>query len=120
MLTKPDISLILIVVALILGCYFLFDLSKNIEKFVVVEVDGKTEKNIKLPQNMIFDNHGKDGWLKIEISGRKVRVLDSSCPNKLCVNSGWINKSGESIICLPNRVVIKIVGEEKEFDGITR
>lgn len=119
MITKPDISLILSVLALIVGCYFLFDLSRGVEKYVVIEIDGRKGEKMNLPQNMTFEVHGKEGPMKIEISGRKVRVSDSSCPNKTCVNSGWIKKSGESIICLPNRAIIKILGEE-ELDGTTR
>lgn len=120
MLTKPDISLVFSVLAFIVGCYFLFDLSRDVEKFVVIEIDGRNEKKIDLPENSIFDVYGKEGSIKVEISGRKVRILDSSCPNKICVNSGWINKNGESIICLPNRAIIKILGEEEKLDGTTR
>ncbi|MDD5773720.1 MAG: NusG domain II-containing protein [bacterium] len=120
MLTKSDISLVLSVIAVIVGCYFLYDLSRGVEKFVVVEIDGRIEKKIDLPKNLIFDVNGVNGPIKIEISGRKVRMLDSSCPNKICVKSGWINKRGESIICLPNRAIVKILGEEEELDGTTR
>jgi len=120
MLTKSDFSLIFAVIALILGSYFLFDLSRDIERYVVIYVDGNEINKIKLPQNIKFDFNGKEGPIKLEINGRKARVLDSSCPNKVCVNSGWINKNGESIICLPNRATIKILGEEKELDGITK
>jgi hypothetical protein len=120
MLTKPDISLVFSVIALIAGCYFLFDLSRGVEKYTVIEIDGRIEKKVSLPENIIFEVYGKNGPLKIEISGRKVHVLDSSCPNKLCVNTGWINKNGESIICLPNCTIIKILGEKEELDGTTR
>jgi hypothetical protein len=120
MLTKPDISLVLSVIALIIVFYFLFDLSHSVEKYVVIEIDGGKGKKVTFPENTIINVNGKEGPLKIEISGRKVRVLDSSCQNKLCVKSGWINKNGESIICLPNRAIIKILGEEEELDGTTR
>lgn len=120
MLTKPDLSLVFSVIALILVCYFLFDLSRGVEKYVVIEIEGSKAEKRNLPENIIIDINGKEGPLKIEISGRKVRVLDSSCPNKICVKSGWINKSGESIICLPNRAIIKILGEEEKLDGTTR
>lgn len=119
-MTKSDSSLIFGVIALILGSYFLFDLSRGIKKYAVVYVDGREIKKIELPQSVKLDIKGKEGNIKLEIDGRKVRVSDSSCLNKVCVNTGWINKKGEAIICLPNRAIIKILGVEKELDGTTR
>ncbi len=40
----------------------------------------------------------------------------ADCPDKLCVKQGKISKSGESIICLPHKVVVKISAEERESD----
>ena len=41
----------------------------------------------------------------------EIYVKDSDCTDKVCVRSGRICKSGESIICAPNRVTIKIDGK---------
>ncbi|HBE87040.1 MAG TPA: hypothetical protein DDW53_19330, partial [Lachnoclostridium sp.] len=39
-------------------------------------------------------------------------ITEASCPDKVCVRTGKIHRSGELIVCLPNRVVITIEGEE--------
>ncbi|HRR92028.1 MAG TPA: NusG domain II-containing protein [bacterium] len=52
------------------------------------------------------------------MKNRKVRILSSPCPDKLCVKQGYISESGQVIICLPNRVVIKIEGRAS-FDALT-
>ena len=44
----------------------------------------------------------------IEISEQGVRFLESQCPDKICVNTGIINKPHESASCLPARVVVLI------------
>ena len=48
------------------------------------------------------------------------RMTDADCPDQLCVNQHAISKDGESIICLPNKVVVTIVGGvESEIDAVT-
>jgi len=47
-------------------------------------------------------------------------MVDSACPDKLCVRSGWISRPKESIVCLPNRVVIEIKSVEGGPDAINR
>ena len=36
---------------------------------------------------------------------------DANCPDRLCVSWGKINKPGETILCLPHRIIIRIIGE---------
>lgn len=67
----------------------------------------------------IFTVQGELGEMKIEINSGKVRVKDSSCPLKICVREGWIDSSGGEIICVPNRVVVK-VGEGKDIDVLLK
>lgn len=45
----------------------------------------------------------------IEIGTGYVQMVSASCPDHLCVKTGQISKPGESIICLPHRVMITIV-----------
>ena len=47
----------------------------------------------------------------IEISQGKVAIIASDCPGADCVHSGSISKVGRSIVCLPNKVEVRIVGE---------
>ena len=43
-------------------------------------------------------------------------MAEADCPDKLCVNSKPISSRGQSIVCLPNRIVLKISGEETRDD----
>ena len=64
---------------------------------------------------------GPLGVTTIEIAKGRVRVLDSPCPYKLCVKAGAIGKAGELVVCVPNRVVVRIEGgSRKGVDAVTR
>ena len=53
----------------------------------------------------------------VRVSDGKARVISSTCPDKICISTGEISKSGEIIVCVPNRVSVKMSGRE-EFDAV--
>ena len=54
------------------------------------------------------------------IKDGRAQMKSADCPDQICVRQKAISKEGESIICLPNKVVVSIVGgEEKELDAVT-
>jgi hypothetical protein len=59
-----------------------------------------------------------DGLMDVIIKNGSVHVENSVCPSGACEHSGSINKKGESIICLPNKILIKIDGRG-ETDAIS-
>ena len=48
------------------------------------------------------------GRMQIEVKGEKIRVAKSECPHHICVNMGWLRYSGQTIACVPNKVLIEI------------
>lgn len=48
----------------------------------------------------------------------KVRVTTSNSPQKICVKQGWISNAGDTIIGIPDRLLIKIVGNQSEEEGL--
>lgn len=59
---------------------------------------------------------GPLGPTQILIEGGKARITDSSCPTKSCVHQKPIEGSGGWIACLPNQVLLTIVGESAEME----
>ena len=49
-----------------------------------------------------------------EIKDRAVRMIYADCPDQICVHSKEISGIGESIVCLPNHVILKISGEGED------
>ena len=90
---------------------------------VVVSVDGKEVTSLPLSEDTVYNIGGFHGSENVlEIKDGKAHLTDASCPDKLCVNMGYISKAGQSIICLPNKVVVEIKGktsEKEEFDTIS-
>lgn len=62
------------------------------------------------------------GGVDIQVEKMKVRVTSSNSPLKICVKQGWISNVGDTIIGIPDRLLIKIVGDKKndDIDGIIR
>ena len=50
--------------------------------------------------------------MTIELSPRGVRVAETACPHGDCAAAGWIDRAGEQIVCLPNRLILSLEGEE--------
>ncbi len=57
---------------------------------------------------------GSMGEYVVEVKSGQVRMLESACPDKLCVKQGFISSAFEPIICLPQKIIISIKnGHEK-------
>lgn len=48
----------------------------------------------------------------IEITSGGVRFAESDCPDQVCVRSGLLTRAGQSAVCLPNRVIVRLTGAE--------
>ncbi len=58
----------------------------------------------------------------VEFIDEKVGMYEADCPDKICYSPEYILRPGETIVCLPNRVVIEVKGEspdENDADIIT-
>ena len=61
----------------------------------------------------------QNGFINIiEIKDGAVRVKSADCPDKTCVNQGWITRGGEVIVCLPARLTVTLVGADEQLDSI--
>jgi hypothetical protein len=120
MFTRYDIFLIaglLLVAFLILG---VIKYKAGGADTVVVQVDDEETLRVPLTENRRLSVDGPLGKTEIEIKDGRVRVVDSPCDGKTCIYNGWIHKPYQTIICMPNRVVIRLVGSSKDtLDGIT-
>lgn len=86
---------------------------------VVVSVSGKEVERLRLNQDLTKEIKGRNGGTNLlVIKGGRVRVEDASCPDHLCVKKNAISRTGESIICLPNQVVITVEKNEEEESGV--
>ena len=117
---KGDLIAIVIVIALIILTGFVFRKVVGTEEGsrVVVYEDGKVIREIPLTEDTEFVVEGTY-TNKIAVKDGKAAVIESDCPGGDCMHSGWISESGRSIICLPNRVEVRIEGES-DVDFVVR
>jgi hypothetical protein len=104
--TRGDRTLfIFLLVASLLGILFVKDVLPRGDE-VVIEVDGKMQYKYPMEADRRVKVESRYGHLTVEIKSNKVRVVDASCPNKLCEHQGWV--SGGAIICLPSRISVLV------------
>lgn len=58
------------------------------------------------------------GGVNVKLKDNMVKVTSSNSPKKINVKRGWISSPGEVIIGIPDRLLIKIVGDKKDEDGL--
>jgi Uncharacterized protein conserved in bacteria len=101
------------------GCLILF-LPETGREYVSVRKNGEEIALLPLDTDCAFSVG--DGNI-IEIKDGTVRMTYADCPDKICVRTGSISHSGQSIVCAPNKVVILIVGgnqkNQSSYDVIT-
>ncbi len=57
----------------------------------------------------------------VQVENKRIRVREADCPEQICVMTGWISKAPQQIVCLPYRIVIKVVSvAPPEIDAIAR
>lgn len=87
---------------------------------VVVSVDGKEHQRLDLYEDASFYIEGVNGGTNyLVIEGGKAKLYEATCPDLVCVRQRAIQYNGESIICLPNKVVVKVEGgKEQDVDAV--
>lgn len=76
---------------------------------VRVQVDGKTVAEFPLDEDRTFEIQGVNGGKNLlVIRDKEAWVEEASCPDGLCIGMGKISKSGQAVVCLPNRVVVEV------------
>ena len=121
-MTKGDKLLIVLVIILSLGSmgYIRAQGLSNKDKYVSVQVNGQEIKKIIFDKNIIGKTipiESEYGYNLLEIGDDEIRVIEADCPDKIDVKQGKISRIGETIVCLPNRMVVEIKGVDTA-DGI--
>ncbi len=118
---KADVIIavaVLCAAALVLLCFNIFAGSGSA---AVIEQNGTVIAELPLDENAVFEV--KDGGRVtnvVEVKDGAVSVTKADCPDKICKNHRAVSKSGESIVCLPNKVIVTVRGDSGEVDGVAR
>ncbi|MBX2989928.1 MAG: NusG domain II-containing protein [Bacteroidetes bacterium] len=103
-----------------LGSFFGLQYISHPGSTVIVELKDLVVYKSSLAENRKITVRGDYGDVRIQVNEGRVAVVHADCPNKVCVRTGWRSLAGDAIICVPNRVLIRIVGAQtKHIRGIT-
>ena len=112
-MNKYDFILISIVLVISIVLIILFNSGSS--EYAYVYYDGNLISTINLNVNSEYELAGYNGKVLLEVGNKKLRVKKESSPLHLCSRQGWTNNG--TIVCLPNKIVIKIDSKD-EIDTV--
>lgn len=87
-----------------------------------ISVDGNVFATIDLNDPMadrLISIPGPLGTSIAEAKPGAIRMKSSPCPDHICTKTGWIERPGQVIACVPNRVIIKVFSDKNSVDSIS-
>lgn len=85
-----------------------------------VQIDGQTVMELPLNQDTQVVLGEGEHTNTLVIQNGTAQVVEASCPDQVCVRQGAVHYSGESIVCLPHKLIVSIEGgSENGVDGST-
>lgn len=118
---KRDL-LIFLLAAVLAGVGFLQWLPKSGAPVVVIEQNGQEVRRVELSSIIQPETLVLEGEISVTVllEPGQVSIVHSDCPDQICVNTGVLTRPGQSAVCLPARVAVRIVGKsETGTDGMT-
>lgn len=113
---------LLIAALLILGgaMALYLNLTREAGGRAVVQVDGEVLMELPLDKDARIVLGTEEHTNTLVIADGTAQVIAAACPDQVCVRQGAVRFNGESIVCLPHRLVVTIQGGESNgVDGST-
>ena len=118
MIKKADIFLIAFLLLAGFGFWWLFSFPAPDGDTVTISIEGEPGGSYPLSENREIPIIQGGFENTIVIRDGTVYMKKANCPGKECVRQGRISQSGESIICLPHRIVVEITAQNSSYDAI--
>lgn len=117
LIKKMDIVIIALLILLSFTPHLIFaksSLKNSSSTYASIKVDGEHYKDIALSETeeIKIDLNNKENTILIK--NKTIEMKSANCKDELCVKQGSISKVGQTIICLPHKLIIEIKGEETD------
>lgn len=122
LLRFKDAIIIVLLLGLALGAHLLRGLGSEDAgtAFAVISRDGAVVGKIPLSESGEYRYQEIHGMV-FTVSEGKISVTESGCGDRTCIRTGAVSRSGEAIICAPNRVAVTVEnGAESDVDVVLR
>ena len=116
---KNDILLILAVLILAGAVWLYTSLTRTDGAEVVVSIEGEEIYRLPLSEDIRLNIGENERFNTLVISNGEAYVEDAGCPDHVCVKSGRVSFDGQTIVCLPHKLVVSVVGgADSGLDGV--
>lgn len=107
---KSDIALFFAIVIVGLGLTFWGFSADKPGDTVLIKIKGEEFGRYSLHEDKVITLKDHGNINKVVIKDGTVKMESASCDNQNCVEQGSIEKTSQSIVCLPNKVTVEVVG----------
>lgn len=117
---KADIFLVAALVAIGIILSIVLSAGQTDGETAKITIDGKEYSTYSLMENrsISVNEHGEKNT--VVIKDGSVYISKANCKGKDCVRQGKISQTGQTIVCLPHKMIIEIQGGESKYDSISK
>ena len=115
---KTDLILGVIALIAAVGIWLFYSADAEKGLIAVVTVDGEVRAELPMDKRGIVPIETEWGYNIVTVEDGKVFVVEADCRDQICVEHKKIDKTGETIVCLPHKMVVEIIGGEEEVDMV--
>lgn len=119
---KIDFIFLAIIIIVALNIFIFYKINLKDGNTLIVIYDNKTIYSHPLNEDIEKIITTPLGSNKLSVKDGKAKIIEANCPDKLCVNQKSISKVGENIICLPHKLIVKIINKNtnsSDLDSIS-
>lgn len=118
--TRNDIILLAGILLLASLCLVIFSSLKTEGDSVLITLNGSPYKTLPLSEYTEIVVQNEQNSNIIVVRDGKVYVSEATCPDKICKKHRPISKVGETIVCLPNKMTLRIFSQSslQELDAV--
>jgi len=85
----------------------------------VITVNGEHYRTVELTESAHeIEIETSRGYNLLRISHNGIEMIEADCPDQLCLGFGHVHRKGGTIVCLPNRIFVEIIGADGNGDDV--
>lgn len=87
----------------------------------IVKIDGEEVDRFELKEGQAIEEtyHPHEGQYNIiQVQDKRIRIKEDNSPDQIGVMTGWINRPGQTAICLPHSLIIEVLGPKEKDELI--
>ena len=120
-LRKADIALIVVLTTVAVVSMLAIVTLRASGGFIEIIQHGEVVAELELGRDTVHVVESGDMLNVVQIRGGSASMLEANCPDGYCLHHAPVMYSGQTIVCLPNRLIVQVRGARQgEHDVILR